>query len=188
MPSKKKTEKPARKKNRSRAPIQPPRHVSPPVDGMTLALSGLVGSNWLLYLLLAWAVVAAGLFSLPNYNQLLAPGNALANLPTRWLLIAGFAALVVLWRAAPAAEESQWDLKPATSRVLFWIFIGLGAALRLNHPEQPANFFWDDHFIVTSDIRNIIDFNEHPLLFPSGWREPFFPYLTAFLWLFNSHA
>jgi hypothetical protein len=188
MPSKKKTEKPARKKNRSRAPIQPPRHVSPPVDGMTLALSGLVGSNWLLYLLLAWAVVAAGLFSLPNYNQLLAPGNALANLPTRWLLIAGFAALVVLWRAAPAAEESQWDLKPATSRVLFWIFIGLGAALRLNHPEQPANFFWDDHFIVTSDIRNIIDFNEHPLLFPSGWREPFFPYLTAFLWLFNFHA
>ncbi|HEY5038452.1 MAG TPA: hypothetical protein VIJ93_05205, partial [bacterium] len=55
-----------------------------------------IGIEWLAYLLLAMAVLAAGLFSLPNYNQLLPSGNPFSGLPTRWFLYFSFAALVVL--------------------------------------------------------------------------------------------
>lgn len=145
-----------------------------------------IGIEWLAYLLLAMAVLAAGLFSLPNYNQLLPSGNPFSGLPTRWFLYFSFAALVVLWRFIPTVAENQWDIPPVAARIGFWVFMAIGAYMRLENPTKPVGCFWDDNYIHTSDIRNILDYNEHPLLFPSGWREPLFPYLTAFLWLFSS--
>lgn len=143
---------------------------------------GRIGLEWVLYLCLAWGLILAGLLSLVNYNWLLPEGNPFAQLPTKVFLWAGFLGLVFLWRMVPEVPEDNWDLKPWVGRGLFWAFMALGAFLRLDHPNQPVGGFWDDHYIVTSDIRNILDYNEHPLLFPSGWREPLFPYLTAFLW------
>jgi hypothetical protein len=149
--------------------------------------------EWFAYLLAAWALVITGLFSLPNYGQLL-PGDhssghfPLDGFPTLWILVGGFTALVALWRMVPATEENGEDISPWTARICFWVFMALGAFLRLNHPEQPVNQFWEDHYDVINDMRGILDFHERPLLFSFGWREPLFPYLGAFLWLLLPHA
>ncbi|HJT24899.1 MAG TPA: glycosyltransferase family 39 protein, partial [bacterium] len=134
------------------------------------------------YLLVAWGVVMAGLFSLPNYNWLLPAANPFRGIPTAGFLWGGFLALVGLWCMVPRVPENLGDFSPLTARIWFWIFMVLGAFLRMNHPDQPVGGFWDDHYIVISDIRNILDYHQRPLLFPSGWREPLFPYVTAFLW------
>lgn len=134
------------------------------------------------YLALAWGLILAGLLALPNYNWLLPAGNPFAQLPTKVLLWSGFLGLVFLWRFVPEVPLDGWDLSPRVARFWFWVFLAVGAYLRLDHPNQPVGGFWDDHYIVTSDIRNILDYHERPLLFPSGWREPLFPYFTAILW------
>src|SRR5581483_1221722 len=120
-----------------------------------------------------------------NYNQLLPAGNPFSGLPTRWVLFLSFAGLVVLWRLVPQVQENQWDIPPLAGKIGFWVLMAVGAYMRLENYVKPVGCFWDDNYIHTSDIRNILDYDEHPLLFPSGWREPLFPYLTAFLWLFS---
>jgi hypothetical protein len=134
---------------------------------------------------LAFGILAIGLFSLPNYNQLLPANNPFQNLPTRWFLFLGFFGMIAAWRLFPVASEGEWDIPPVAGRIGFWALMALGAYMRLENPEKPVGCFWDDNYIHTSDIRNILDFHDHPLLFPSGWREPLFPYLTAFLWFFT---
>lgn len=150
--------------------------------------SSTLGFEKLSYLLLALAVVAVGFFSLPNYNMLLPGAASLLGLPTRWLLFLGFAALVALWRLVPQVSESQWDFSPWIARVCFWLLMGLGIYMRVENPTKPVGCFWDDNYIHTSDIRNIIDYHEFLFLFPSGWREPLFPYLTALLWVLFPQA
>lgn len=140
--------------------------------------------EWLGYLLAAWALVMVGLFSLPNYNQLLPP-NPLTRLPTLWVLLIGVAILTYLWRQVPLAPENTGDWSPLTSRVLFWSLCAVGVAWRMQNADRPMGYFWDDHYVVLKDIRAILDYRERPLLFPFGWREPLFPYLTAFLWHFS---
>ncbi|HVZ80836.1 MAG TPA: glycosyltransferase family 39 protein [bacterium] len=153
-------------------------------------------------ILLAWAAILAGLLSLPNYNLLLRPGNAFihnqiqvfpkdnlfAHLPGVPLIVIGFIALVVLFRQAPLFPESEGDLSPLAARIGFWAFLALGGYLRWESPHQPVGFYWDDHYTITADIRNMLDFHKFFFLFPVGWREPFFPYLSAFLWLFDPRA
>ncbi len=134
-------------------------------------------------LMVAWLVVMAGFFSLRNYNQLLPEGNPFGRLPTEPILLWGFVAMVIFWRLMPPIKEDASDLSPWSARIWFWGFMVLGFVLRMQHPDRPSSIFWDDNYIVTTDIRNIIDYKEHPLLFSSGWREPLFPYLTAFLWV-----
>src|SRR5690348_16803800 len=104
--------------------------------------------EFFLYLVLAWLVVMAGLFSLPNYNMLLPQGNPFSGLPTRWVLIAGFLALVFLWKLLPPVPENASDLPKWPVRVFFWAFMVLGFILRMRHPERPMGFFWDDHYVV----------------------------------------
>ena len=148
------------------------------------------------YLLAGLVVILAGLLALQNYNYLLQPGtplihndipplqtdNIFRHLPPG-IVWFGFAALIFSWRLIPQVPESARDISPRTARVLFWFFMGLGAYLRFENPTDPVCFFWDDHYIHTSDIRNIIDFHQFYFLFPSGDREPLFPYFTALLWV-----
>ncbi len=141
--------------------------------------------KWLFGLLLVWFVVMIGLFSLPNYNQLLPPNNPLANLPTRWILLAGFLTLIWMWKKVPSVPENQWDISPWVARAWFWFFISLAIYLRSWDLYTPASCTMDDHYIHTTDIRHILDYHWYPMLFPSGWREPLFPYLTVAMWYFT---
>ncbi len=146
------------------------------------------GPNWLIALLFSWGLILLGLFNLPNYRMLLSPDFPLPNLPVRWLLALGFIGLVALFKLAPRVAENEWDISPWTAKVWFVLFMVLAAWLRLKNAAEPVSGFWDDHYVVTRDIRNIVDFYWRPLLMPSGWREPFFPYLTALLWLVLPNA
>ena len=153
-------------------------------------------------LLLAFLAVVAGLLALPNYNLLFFPGNAFvknqiqsfppsnifAHLPSTPLIFLGFLALILLFRMIPPVGEGAWDIPVLPARIAFWFFMAVGAYLRLENPTQPVGFFWDDHYTIDSDIRNLLDFHKYYFLFPVGWREPLFPYLSAFLWLFNPQA
>jgi hypothetical protein len=156
-----------------------------------------VGWNKLLYLSLAWMAVIAGLLAVPNYNILLQPGNLFTrneiphlptsnlftHLPSAWLIWAGFIALVILWGFVPDTKDDAWDISPWTSRFFFWMFMVAGVYLRLENPRWPVGNFWDDHYYVISDIRNIIDFHQDFVLFPFGWREPFYPNFSALVWI-----
>jgi len=160
-----------------------------------------LGKDVLGYLLAAWAVILAGLLALHNYNYLLQPGtplihndippltndNIFLHIPPGivWL---GFGALIYLWRRVPVVPEDKQDISPVTARVLFWFFMILGAYLRFENPHEPVGFFWDDHYIHTSDIRNVLDFHQYYFLFPSGYREPLFPYFTVLLWTLLPHT
>lgn len=141
-----------------------------------------LGLDLLAYLGMGLAVAAVGLFTLPNYRQLLPAGYPLGHLPTFSLLVAAFVGMVFLWRRVPETGIDNWDISSRTARIFFWGFMIFGACMRMYRPDQPTGFFWDDHYIITADIRNTLDYNERPFLFPSGWREPFFPYLCAFFW------
>lgn len=154
------------------------------------------------YLLAAFFVVMAGLLALPNYNLLFFPGNAFiknqiqvfpptnifAHLPAHPLILLGFIALVVVFRLLPPVPEGGSDIPVVPARIAFWFFMALGTYFRLENPHQPVGFFWDDHYTIDADIRNMLDFHKFYFLFPVGWREPFFPYLSAFLWLFDPKA
>jgi len=162
-------------------------------------LSNSISARWkiLLYLISAWVVVVAGLLAVPNYNILLQPGNLFTrneipqlptsnlftHLPSAWLIWAGFLAMIVIWRFVPDVKEDGRDISPQVSRFFFWAFMIVGAYLRLENPRWPVGNFWDDHYYVISDIRNIIDFHMNYILFPFGWREPFYPYFSALIWL-----
>ncbi len=161
-----------------------------------------LGADRFGYLVAAFFTVMAGLLALPNYNLLFYPGNAFiknqiqvfpptnwfAHLPATPLILIGFIALAALFRMIPPVPEGGWDIPVGPARAGFWFFMALGAYLRLENPHQPVGFFWDDHYTIDSDIRNMLDFHKFYFLFPVGWREPLFPYLSAFLWLFDSHA
>jgi hypothetical protein len=130
----------------------------------------------------------AGLFTLPNYRLLLPSYFPLPNFPTYWLLGTGFILLVALWRIADPVEENQWDLSPWVAKFWFVLFMALGAWLRLKDAGRPTAGFWDDHAWIITDIRDVIDCGARPLLFPFGWREPLFPYLSAFFWIIQPKA
>ena len=169
--------------------------VSPPPQAQ-------VGLEKFIYLLVAWLVLMAGLLALPNYNLLLRSENPFllnviqnfpadnffARLPAKWFVWAGFLALIPLFRMVPPIAEAEWDLPPRIARICFWFFMALGAYLRLENPHQPVGFFWDDHYTITSDIRRMLDFHQFYFLFPIGWREPLFPYLSALLWVLFPHG
>ncbi len=149
------------------------------------------------FLLAAWLTVMAGLFAFPNYNLLFHEGNAFilnqiqafppdnifARLPGNLLVVVGFIALVVLFRLIPPIKDGEWDIPVWTARAGFWFFMAVGTFFRFENPHQPVGFFWDDHYTIDSDIRNLLDFHKFYFLFPIGWREPLFPYLSALLWL-----
>lgn len=151
----------------------------------------------LLYLGLAWLAAIAGLLAVPNYNILLQPGNLFTkneiphlptsnlftHLPSAFLIWVGFLAMIVIWRFIPDEKEDAWDISPWTARFFFWVFMGIGFYLRLENPRWPVGNFWDDHYYVITDVRNIIDFNLNYVLFPFGWREPFYPYFSALIWV-----
>ncbi len=142
-----------------------------------------VSALWLL--LAAWGVTWLALFSLPNYG-IMAPWLKLPLHPYIVpLLYLSFGAMVYFWRQVPQAAESENDFSPWVARALFWFFILLAAYLRLFDTYRVGSSVWDDHYIHTSDIRSVVDFQWRPFLFPSGQREPLFPYFTAFLWLFS---
>ncbi len=155
------------------------------------------GLEKFVYLLIAWLVVMAGLFAFPNYNLLFHEGNAFilnqiqafppdnlfARLPGGLLVTVGFIALIVFFRLIPPVQEGEWDIPVWAARTGFWFFMAVGAFFRLENPNQPVGFFWDDHYTIDSDIRNMLDFHKFYFLFPVGWREALFPYLSALLWV-----
>lgn len=150
----------------------------------------------------SWLLVMAGLLSIPCFNLLFYPGNPFihfdiprlprenffAYLPAAPLICAGFILLVVLFRRLPPVEEGKWDFSRGTARLWFWVFMALGAYLRLENPHQPPGYFWDDNYSHAADIRNILDYHDCPFMFPNGWRGPYHPYLTAFLWILLPQA
>lgn len=134
------------------------------------------------WLLAFFAMVVAGLLSLPNYHSNLETNGFPAQLLTHpSLLFIGFAGLILLFRILPEnihePELPRWQAYP-----WFAFLFGACAFSRFYHPEEPSAYFWYDNLIVIGDIRNIIDFGRNHLFFPFGSREPFFPYLTASLW------
>ncbi len=156
-----------------------------------------MGWDKLSYLILAWLAAIAGLLAVPNYNILLQPGNMFlkneiphlptsnlfTHLPGTFLIWLGFLAMIVIWRMIPDEKEDAWDISPWVARFFFWVFMAVGVYLRLENPRWPVGNFWDDHYYVITDVRNIIDFNLNYVLFPFGWREPFYPYFSALIWL-----
>ena len=137
----------------------------------------------------ALALVAAGIFSLPNYHILLSAGGALS----RWLvhpslLLVGFLSLVWLFRELPDAPRQPEGFSGKWVAVWMALFSGLCFFSRFYHPEDPPSYVWDEHLIITGDIRNIIDFGYHPLIMANSSRPPFFPYLTALFWLIFPQA
>lgn len=169
---------------------------SRPAPASVLPASKSFGEKQFGLLIGAWVLVLAGLLALPGYNLLLRPdnpfvknvilpinnGNLFAHLPGPLLIVAGFAALILLFRLVPPVPEGASDIPVLPARLAFWFFMALGAYLRLENPHDPVGFFWDDHYTITSDIRHVIDFHQNYFLFPVGWREPFFPYLSVLLW------
>jgi hypothetical protein len=147
--------------------------------------TGTVQTRIIVLLFLSWIVTMLGLGTLSNYNLMIPGGKFLLHLSTGWILAIGFVAMVWMWRRIPQTQESRWDISPWTARAWFWFFMALAVYLRVFDIEIPTGDWWDDHFIHTSDIRAIIDYRWHPIFFPSGARESFFPYLTAFLWSFS---
>jgi hypothetical protein len=143
-------------------------------------------SVWVfLLLLISWGVTWLALLSLPNYGIMIPFIKLQLRSHLVFLLVVGFSSMVYFWRKIPQASESLGDFPPWAGRAVFWIFILLAAYLRLFDIYRTGSSVWDDHYIHTSDIRSVVDFQWRPLLFPSGQREPLFPYFTAFLWLFS---
>jgi hypothetical protein len=143
-------------------------------------------SVWtLLLLLISWGVTWLALLALPNYSIMIPVIKLPSNFYVTLTLIVSFAAMVFFWRKIPQVAENQNDVSPWVARAFFWFFILLAAYLRLFDSYTAGSSVWDDHYIHTSDIRALIDFQWRPFLFPSGQREPLFPYFTAFLWLFS---
>lgn len=196
MPSQKKRSKTNSKLRQARParPSSQPSRLSP-VDAVPGSKS--FGRERFGYLVGAWVLVLAGLLALPGYNLLLRHdnpfvknvilpmdrGNLFAHLPGPWLILAGFAALIFLFRLAPPVAEGAGDIPVWAARIGFWFFMALGAFFRLENPHDPVGFYWDDHYTITSDIRHVLDFHQNYFLFPVGWREPLFPYLSVFLWM-----
>lgn len=145
-----------------------------------------ISLNVFLMLLGAWAVVWVALLSLPNF-LIMIPGLKSSPLYPGFViptLLAGFAALVYMWKQVPETDLSRNDISPWLARFLFWFFIVLGGYLRLFDIFHVGSSVWADHYVHTSDIRSLVDFQWRPLLFPQGQREPLFPYFTAMLWHF----
>ena len=150
-------------------------------------LSGGLPVGTLLLLLISWGITCLILLSLPNFN-IMVPGiklPLLLQIHLTLFLVISFFAMVYFWRKIPSVPENQNDISPWVARAFFWFFILLAAYLRLFDIYRTGSSVWDDHYIHTSDIRAVIDFQWRPFLFPSGQREPLFPYFTALLWLFS---
>jgi hypothetical protein len=102
-------------------------------------------------------------------------------------IIAGFAILFRAFRR-PFSVPPLPELSRPVAYLWFAFFYLLCFYTRFSHPETPEpTFFYDDR-VSLDDIRSIIDFGLNHLLFSYGEREPFFPYLSAFLWKLISSA
>ena len=133
-------------------------------------------------------LVVAGVLFLPNFRILLI-GSFLDQykfIPYVGM-ISGFAVLFWFFRRQSVVPPLP-ELSRPVAYFLFAFFYFLCFYTRFSHPETPEATFWNDDLVVLNDIRNIIDFGVNFLLFPFGQREPFFPYLTAFLWKLIPHA
>ncbi|HUO58681.1 MAG TPA: hypothetical protein VMV05_10955 [bacterium] len=137
------------------------------------AIAGVLG-GWILSML--------GLLSLPNYNAILPGGEALLRLSWGLPVVLGIIVMTYSWRKVSSPPENGWDISPWSARFWFWGLMGLAIYLRMFDVYRPNPDWWDDHYIHTSDIRSVVEMNFRPFFFPSGNREPFFPYLTAGLW------
>lgn len=132
-------------------------------------------------------LAAAGVLSFPNF-QFQIPGGFLPNLLfLKWLALVGFVLLAAAFRLLPE-PATPGEISKNWASVLFMFLFGLTFYTRFCHPETPEATFWYDDLVVTGDVRGILDLGNHPLLFPWGQREPFFPYLNAILWLLMPKA
>jgi hypothetical protein len=122
------------------------------------------------------ALVSLSLFlsSFPNFRSWM-PFVPKGLAGTWWVLPAA-AAMALASRGTGQAEGNPWAV-----RLLAVLLFGAGLHLRLVGFGQPVPTFWDDHSLVWSDIRNVLDLGDRPLLFSYGWREPFHCYGSAAL-------
>ncbi len=123
--------------------------------------------------LLALVSMILFLSSFPNFKNWLPFIPSWMTSPW-WILPAAFGVFRTSRRESRV--EGGWEVKP-----LFWIILGAGMWLRLRNFGDPVPTFWDDHSLVWSDIRNVLDLGDRPILFSYGWREPFHVYGSAFL-------
>ncbi len=180
MGTSRKRKKPSSKKNA--------RTVLPKVKKGQAPAAGPAAQGSIYILLTGMVLVAAGLFSFPNFRVWLPPGGFLSNLLVHpSLALVGFAILIFAFRQLPDEGRAP-DISKPMAYVCFAFFFGLCAFWRFYRPLEPSAHHWFDNQVVTGDIANILDSGYHPLLFPFGQREAFFPYLTAFLWYFFPDA
>ena len=139
-------------------------------------------------LAVGFLLVVAGVLFLPNFRILLAGSylDCYKFIPYAGM-IAGFAMLFWAFRR-PWPVPPLPELSRPMACFLFVFFYSLCFYTRFSHPETPQVTFWFDDLVVYGDIRAILDFGENHLLFPWGQREPFFPYLTAFIWKWMPQA
>lgn len=173
------TRRATRRPPRFRRPSRPhpptpsvaPSEPSKPPDRPLMPWVGLAG-----FLLIGWVYLSGTQFAqmLPGLPGLPAHGQ----IPVLGLGLLLIATAVRADRGSSSAPEPS----QAWARSLFILLMITGIAVRLYQPGQPPYFYWDDHSIILTDVRAILDLGDRPLLFPYGWREPLYPYLLAGIW------
>ena len=140
-------------------------------------------SSWGIYSFLGFfTLLVAGLYSLPNFHINLTQGGFFDRLLVHpYLIWVGMIGMAITYYRLPEPAE-RVEIPKWLAAVWFAFFFGLCFFYRFYHPLEPSAPFWYDNQVVIGDIRAIIDYGIHHLLFPFGEREPLFPYLTAGLW------
>lgn len=137
------------------------------------------GPNWPLWI--GWTLVLLAFFSLSNFSFLLFPSYPFRNVPFLPLMVLGSAGILWGWRARPEGK-AQGDPGRLWAWIFFALFLGLAFFLRMFDAGQLPARAWDDQYAVFADIRRLMDYQDRPMIFPYGYRTPFFPYLGALVW------
>src|SRR5581483_9481008 len=119
--------------------------------------AGNAGSSAFLGFAAGWVLTVLALFTLPNYRMLLPAWYPLGHLPFWVVLAAGFALMVHFLRKIPETP-AQKDWPVWVSRGLFWLLLVAAFAIRMVEPNRPPGFFNDDHYIIATDMRRILDY------------------------------
>ncbi|HJT22950.1 MAG TPA: glycosyltransferase family 39 protein, partial [bacterium] len=137
-------------------------------------------------LLLGWALTAFALFNSPSFRFLLPAGYPVSGIPFWPVYLLG---LVLILYFFPCLGEDfpAPDLSTGTARAIFGVLMGCTAYQRLKDAQLLPSMAWDDHYIIISQVRSVLDYSDYHLLFGHDFRPPFVTYLMCGLWTLLPH-
>ncbi|HUO57543.1 MAG TPA: hypothetical protein VMV05_05140 [bacterium] len=138
-------------------------------------------------LLGSWGLALLALLSLPNAEFLVPKYSFFARQPFYPFLITGFAGMVYFFRKFRPYEVGE-DVSSRASRPVFFLFMALGAVLRLYDLHRISGCIDPDHWIYANEALQIMVAGDRPILLPYGTREPLFAYISAGIWSLMPHA